>query len=134
MCIRDSLYTADRVEYDVLGGRGWNQEGVVYRTLTAGVYSGVSAIPMYRLLNNTSRHHHWTTDAVEATVLAQGSGWTFEGTSSYLLPTPVAGSVALHRLALSNPSLHLWTTDTTEIQVLVSRGWKDEGVMGYVLK
>jgi ELWxxDGT repeat protein len=130
---KEHLYTTDLNEYNVLGTRGWTQEGVAYRMLTNGIYQGVATIPLFRLYHPGIQQHHWTTDSNEATTLGSNPAWFYEGTIGYLLPTQVPGSVALYRMALANPPIHLWTTDQNEYDTLATRGWTKEGIVGYVV-
>jgi ELWxxDGT repeat protein len=130
---KEHLYTTDLNEYNVLGTRGWTQEGVAYRMLTNGIYNGVATIPLFRLYHPGIQQHHWTTDSNEATTLGSNPAWFYEGTIGYLLPSQVSGSVALYRMSLANPPIHLWTTDQNEYTVLATRGWTQEGIIGYVI-
>jgi hypothetical protein len=130
---KEHLYTTDLNEYNVLGTRGWTQEGVAYKMLSNGTHNGVATIPLFRLYHPGILQHHWTTDSNEATTLGANTAWFYEGTIGYLLGAQVSGSVALYRMALSNPPLHLWTTDLNEYTVLATRGWVQEGIVGYVV-
>ncbi len=130
---KEHLYTTDLNEYNVLGARGWAQEGVAYRMLTNGTYGGVATVPLFRLYHPGILQHHWTPDSNEAVVLGITPSWLYEGTIGYLLPTQVPGTVALYRMALAEPPLHLWTTDENEYNTLATRGWAKEGVVGYVI-
>jgi ELWxxDGT repeat protein len=131
---KEHLYTTDTNEYATLGTRGWTQEGVAYRMLAdGGSYLGVFPVPLYRLYNPSSLQHHWTTDWYEATVLSGSVYWNYEGIAGYVLPSAVSGSKPLYRLSFPSPELHLWTTDLNEYQVLQTRGWTAEGLVGHVL-
>jgi hypothetical protein len=130
---KEHLYTTDFNEYNVLGTRGWVQEGVAYKMLTNGAHNSVATVPLFRLYHPGILQHHWTTDSNEAVTLGGYTAWFYEGTIGYLLPTQVTGSVPLYRMALANPPLHLWTTDLNEYTVLATRGWVQEGVIGYVI-
>lgn len=81
--IRQHLWTTDRNEYDVLGTRGWTQEGFDGYLLQTAV-QGVS-VPLYRLSHGYLPLHLWTTDLNEYTVLAT-RGWTQEGIVGHVLP------------------------------------------------
>jgi hypothetical protein len=131
---KEHLYTTDLNEYNVLGSRGWTQEGVAYRMLTNGVYNGVSAtIPLFRAYHPGILQHLWTTDSNEAATLGGTSSWFYEDIIGYMLPTQAAGTIPLYRLALASPPIHLWTTDLNEYTVLQTRGWTGEGIIGYVV-
>jgi hypothetical protein len=131
----EHLFTTDQNEYNVLGTRGWTQEGLGYKMLSsAGTFNGSFPVPFYRLYHDPSRQHHWTTDANEVTTLAERTDWTYEGIIGFILPTQVGSSIPLFRLVLGNPLIHLWTTDSNEKFVLTTqRGWGDEGIPGYVI-
>jgi uncharacterized protein (DUF1800 family) len=132
---KEHLYTTDTNEYSVLATRGWVAEGPIYKLYQgAGSLNGVAAVPFYRLYNQISYQHHWTTDANEYNVLGQGD-WIREGIDGYILPSSVSGSMPVYRLYLNAfGGLHLWTTDLNEKNTLTtSRGWVDEGVAGYVV-
>jgi N-acetylneuraminic acid mutarotase len=130
---KEHLYTTDQNEYNVLGTRGWAQEGVAYRMLTNGIHGGVATVPLFRLYHPGILQHHWTTDSNEAVVLSQRPEWFYEGTVGYVVSTQVPGTVALYRMNLPYPPLHLWTTDLNEYTVLQTRGWIAEGIIGYVV-
>jgi subtilisin family serine protease len=128
-------YTMDATEYAALGQRGWRQEGVAYRLFaTSGTYAGALTVPFFRLYHAPSQQHHWSTDAMEATTLAEQTDWTYEGTAGFVLPGPAGAALPLHRLVLPSPLVHLWTTDAREKDVLTSlTSWKNEGIVGFVL-
>jgi hypothetical protein len=131
----EHLFTTDQNEYNVLGTRGWTQEGLGYKMLSsAGTFNGTFPVPFYRLYHDPSRQHHWTTDANEVTTLAERTDWTYEGIIGFILPTQVGTAIPLYRLVLGTPLIHLWTTDSNEKFVLTTqRGWGDEGIPGYVI-
>jgi hypothetical protein len=136
---REHLYTTDLNEYTVLGGNGaWIQEGTVGRVLdNPGSFGGVTAVPYYRLYDNGTRWHHWTTDANEYYTLGYVfSGWNMEGVDGYILPTQAPGTIELYRLnypALG--SLHHWTIDNNEYVTLIAQfGWIGEPGAGFVVQ
>ena len=59
---KEHLYTTDLNEYNVLGTRGWAQEGIAYKMLTNGTYNGVATAPLFRLYHPGILQHFWTTD------------------------------------------------------------------------
>jgi hypothetical protein len=130
---KEHLYTTDLNEYNVLGTRGWVQEGVAYKMLTNGVFGGVLTVPLFRLYHPGILQHHWTTDSNEATALPDTTTWLYEIPVGYVLPTQVPGTVPLYRMVLANPPIHLWTTDRNEYDTLATRGWVGEGIIGYVV-
>jgi uncharacterized repeat protein (TIGR01451 family) len=131
-------FTTDLNEYNVLGAAvgTWIQEGTVGRVLNnPGSFGGVTAIPYYRLYDNGTRWHHWTTDANEYYTLGTFPGWVQEGVDGFILPTRAPGSIELYRLnypALG--SLHHWTVDANEYTTLIGQfGWVGEGGSGFVV-
>jgi hypothetical protein len=130
---KEHLYTTDLNEYNVLGTRGWTQEGVAYKMLTAGVYGGVLTVPLFRVYHPGILQHHWTTDSNETTTLSGNPAWFYEAIIGYVVPSQVAGTVPLYRMALASPPIHVWTTDLNEYETLATRGWTKEGIVGYVV-
>lgn len=117
------LYTTDLNEYQVLGSRGWKQEGVQWTEYPRTVGKG-SAEPIYRLYHPGVKRHLYTSDFNEYNVLAT-RGWEQEGSKIYSVPTNE--SIKIYRLY--NPILkeHLYTRDMNEYTVLATRGWIQEG-------
>ena len=74
----EHLFTADKSEYDKLGGIGWVQEGVSFR-------SGGS-VKVYRGFNpyETIGTHHYTTDKSEMDTMVS-NGWVAEGVGWYCM-------------------------------------------------
>ena len=75
-------WTTDANEYNVLGARGWTQEGVdgyVFASQVSG------SEPLYRLYNPNDGLHHWTMDTNERTILI-GNGFIDEGVACYVFP------------------------------------------------
>jgi uncharacterized repeat protein (TIGR01451 family) len=136
---KEHHFTTDLNEYDTLGTYvgTWVQEGPVGKVLdNPGSFNGVVAAPYYRLYDNSTRWHHWTTDANEYYTLGfVYAGWSMEGVDGYILPTTAAGATQLYRLnypALG--SLHHWTIDANEYSTLISTyGWIGEGGSGFVI-
>ncbi len=90
----------------------------------------------FRLYNDVTKEHLFTTDANEYAVLAT-RGWVQEGAVYRVYASPgTVGSVTtvpLYRLYHEGIRQHLWTTDASEDAVLATRGWTQEGVDGHVL-
>jgi hypothetical protein len=136
---KEHHFTTDLNEYNVLGGfvGTWVQEGMVGKILdNPGSFNGVAAIPYYRLYDNGTHWHHWTTDANEYYTLAQYASWSAEGVDGYILPANPPGTTQLYRL--NYPflgTLHHWTTDANEYATLIgSFGWVGEGGAGFVVQ
>jgi len=145
---KEHLYTADLNEYNTLGTRGWDQEGLAYDDYSGLItIGGVTTEPLYRLYNIPTQQHLWTTDPNEYNTLKNFVGtWSVDGISGYIFPAngntstslaAVPGSAALYRMSWPfNPSadLHLWTTDLNEYNTdAATYGWTKEGVIGYVM-
>ena len=73
----DHHYTMDANEYQVLGARGWIQEGIAWHSDDKD-----HGVPVYRLYHPGTLNHHYTMDAWEYKVLG-GRGWTQEGIAWY---------------------------------------------------
>jgi hypothetical protein len=130
---KEHLFTTDANEYNVLGTRGWTQEGPAYTMFSnTGTSGGTNTVPFFRLYHPGTQQHLWTTDFNEALTLSDFTTWSYEGIIGYLLPTSGTGTVPLYRMNLPNPPIHLWTTDLNEYTVLQGRGWVAEGVVGHV--
>jgi hypothetical protein len=129
---KEHLYTTDLNEYNILGTRGWVQEGPAYTMFSnPGTSGGVSTVPFFRLYHAGTQQHLWTTDYNEALVLSDFTTWAYEGIIGYLLPSSGSGTVPLYRMNLPFPPIHLWTTDLNEYTVLANRGWIQEGAVGH---
>ncbi|HFI0292070.1 TPA: trypsin-like peptidase domain-containing protein [Streptococcus suis] len=109
------LYTVDSNEKDTLIARGWNYEGVAWRTDTQGK-------SVYRLYHSGLHKHVYTTDTNEKNTLAR-SGWRYEGVTWYS-----SGTNPVYRLYHTGLKVHLYTMDSNEMYTLSQRGWRYEGV------
>jgi len=132
-------FTTDLNEYNTLGTfvGTWVQENTVGKVLdNPGSFNSVAAVPYYRLYDNATRWHHWTTDANEYYTLGQYPNWNQEGVDGYLLPTNPSGTTQLYRLNYPYlPGLHHWTIDTNEYTTLINQyGWIGEGGSGFVVQ
>ena len=135
---KEHHFTTDLNEYNTLGTYVgvWVKEGSVGKVLNnPGTFNGVAAIPYYRLYDNQTRWHHWTSDPNEYYLLAEFPWWSAEGVDGYILPTQASGSIPLYRLLYPYiGGLHHWTTDGYEYGVLTSSyGWVGEGGSGFVI-
>lgn len=122
---KDHHYTMDFNEYEVLGARGWTQEGVAWFSADKTVGK-----PVYRLYYPWTLDHHYTFDENEYRVLGQ-RGWIQEGVAWY---SDSRETVAVYRLYHEGLKDHHYTEDVNEYQVLGQRGWKREGVAWYSSK
>ena len=96
-------------------------------------------IPRYRLYNDTTKEHLYTTDLNEYNVLG-ANGWVQEGTVGQLLDNPSiyngVQSVPYYRLYVAPSGRHLWTADLSEyyrLSTLYAPGFIGEGIDGYLL-
>lgn len=119
----DHHYTKDANEYQVLGARGWTQEGVAWHSDTED-----RGVPVYRLYHAGTLNHHYTMDAWEYQVLG-GRGWKQEGIAWYSAPKGEGKPV--YRLYHHGTLDHHYTKDAWEYQVLGGRGWIQEGIAWY---
>jgi uncharacterized repeat protein (TIGR01451 family) len=136
---KEHLFTTDLNEYNTLGSYvgTWVQEGASGKVLdNPGSFAGVAAVPYYRLYDNNTRWHHWTTDINEYYTLITYPGWSGEGVDGYLLPSNPPGTTQLYRLNYPYlGSLHHWTIDANEYNTLIaSYGWIGEGGSGFVVQ
>lgn len=129
----DHLYTPDPNEYVTLGLQlaTWEPAGIAYYDRNGpGAFSGVTTVPLYRLVNNATQLHMWTDSAAEYNSLL-GQGWTTNGIAGYVLPTPAANTTTLYRLSLG--AIHYWTTNQAEYNALDAGAWTGEGAACYVI-
>ncbi len=101
--------------------------GCVYPTA-----SGVPGlVPLYRLSYPPSGDHFSTANEAEKNYLLT-HGYSLEGISGYVLPSPANGWQPLYRAWNGATGLHLFTQDVNEYNAL-SSSWAKEGVSCYVL-
>lgn len=121
-------FTTDQNEYNVLGTQvgTWIQEGAASKMHNGPMsMSGVEAVPYYRLYDQISKWHHWTTDRNEYfTLRLTPSRYVAEGVDGYIFKTQPSGTTAWYRLNLG--SLHHWTADLNERNTLILQGWNEE--------
>ncbi len=111
--------------------------GVVgaFSSTTATVIAGGTRFPLYRLYNTTQLRHFYTTNEAERTQLI-AEGWQPEGIVAQLIET--AGTIGgvstkpLFRLYHAPTNYHFWTSDANENTVLATRGWVQQGTVGYL--
>jgi hypothetical protein len=117
--------------------------GVIARPQAVGTIidddppSAATTVPMYRLYNNGTKEHLYTTDANEYSVLGTRS-WNQEGVAYTMFSN--TGTYGLQYVTplfrMYHPGIlqHHWTTDAQEIMALSATGaWQYEGVAGYVV-
>ena len=79
----------------------------------------------YRVLNEHSGAHFFTSDETEKDALVQG-GWTDEGIGFKFAPV-----VPVYRLYNNNNGDHFYTRNYDECNSLIDLGWAYEGDIGY---
>ena len=82
----------------------------------------------YRLYNPLTGEHFFTTNKAEYDSLCAGGIWKAE-TSTW--KTPEKSDFPIYRVCNPNTGDHHYTMDAHEKDVLVSLGWKDEGIGMY---
>ncbi|MDO5079253.1 MAG: Rib/alpha-like domain-containing protein, partial [Streptococcus minor] len=117
--LQTHLYSTDSNERNTLKARGWNDEGVAWKTTTK------KGKPVYRLYNPSLKVHLYTKDSNEYKVLAT-RGWLQEG-----IAYRSHGKVKVYRLYHPGIKKHLYTRDSNEYKVLATRGWLQEGIAWY---
>jgi uncharacterized repeat protein (TIGR02543 family) len=88
-------------------------------------------VPVYRVYNQNSGLHHYTTNAKERDALVK-LGWKSEGTSFQAAKQGSAsGLKPVYREYNPHNGNHNWTLNPSEHKTLVGLGWHDEGVAWY---
>ena len=59
-------------------------------------------------------------------------GYRDDGMIGYILTAQVPGTVPFYRLVKRDGSGHFFTASAEERQQTLRRGWKDEGITGYI--
>lgn len=116
--IQRHLYTQDQNEVSVLKTRGWNYEGVNFKSADHGT-------PVYRLYSAVTKEYHYTTSSHERATLIE-RGWYDEEVAWYS-----QGETPVYRLYHTGLRVHLYTSDSYERTVLIKRGWLDESIAWY---
>lgn len=118
---------------DLLGRSSYGQINITVAESDPRVANPL--IPFYRLYNQSSQVHFYTQDTTETSIL-RNFGWKQEGIAYYFLPLvkTIGNITAKPWYRLYNPQLgvHFWTLSGPERNSLVSLGWKEEGVPGYL--
>lgn len=83
---------------------------------------------LFRLFQPTARDHFYTTSSAEADYAVNSLGYTREGVTGLVFPSPVTGTIPLYRLYSQAQLDHFYTTgDPSKIS-----GYVLEGIAGYV--
>jgi hypothetical protein len=124
------LTTTSASEASSLVGKGWRNEGVSFVVGDAGIASAGNFKQLFRLYNAATGDRLLTTDTNEISA-ANRSGYVTEGIAGRIQTVSILGaSTAVNRLY--NGREHLLSSNAAEITALVSGGWKNEGVIGFV--
>lgn len=81
--------------------------------------TATDTVPVYRLYNQRTNEHLYTTSASEKNTLYEKNGWGYEGIAWY---APTSGD-AVYRLYNAAQKNHLYTTDKNEVASLKKAGW-----------
>ncbi|BDM75176.1 GH25 family lysozyme [Lactococcus garvieae] len=122
----EHLYTKDANEKDRLPqlSKDWKYEGVAWKAPKS------SSVPVYRVYDPRSGEHLYTKDAYEVSVLTSKHGWRREGVAFYSDSSSATPAYRLYNPA-AGVGAHFITMDSYEKSVLVTRGWKYEGIAWY---
>lgn len=130
----EHFYTSSDKEKAHLVSLGWRDEGIGWYAPRGDVKTQ-NGDPVYRLYNANGGEHHYTTDEKEKNALVS-KGWKDEGIGWYSSPAPGKSEFGYANIyRLYNPNAfannHNYTLSLKERDILVSLGWKDEGVAWY---
>lgn len=115
---RDHYYTT--VYMPTYGGGGWKNEGAFFSIFTEKISE---TVPLYQYYGN--RDHYYTT-----VYNANGiGGRKYECIIGYVYPTPMEGAIPLYQAY--NGRDHYYTT--VYMPTYGGGGWKNEGILCYVL-
>jgi parallel beta-helix repeat protein len=125
----DHLLTASVGEANNGAALGYTVDhGIAFH---AAIASRAGLVPVFRLLNPTSKLHFWTTSAGEKAVAAASFGYTVdEGIGFHASPSAGPCLTGVYRLQFAGN--HVYTVSTAERDLLVAAGWADEGIRFYV--
>ncbi len=118
----DHFYTTSAIERaSCLRVTGAVDEGIIG-------YAPLGGIPLYRLVDGL--HHFYTASATERDGVVFHPGYSNEGVLGYAYRSQRSGTVPLYRLFGDHH--HLLTINATERQLLLTLGFQDEGIAGWV--
>ncbi|BDR54116.1 hypothetical protein KIMH_02270 [Bombiscardovia apis] len=119
----EHFYTRDGNERDFLRRKGWNYEGVGWRSPLEGT-------PVYRMYNPNSGEHFYSLNGNERDMVLS-KGWRYEGIG---WQAAAPNGYPVYRLYNPNdrgPGAHHFTLNGNERNMLQSRGWRYEGISWY---
>ena len=122
-------------------GPGWQRTGkniLAYRSAATAPAGVVVVCRFYgNQANGGPNGHFYTADAAECAAVKQDPGWTFERNEFYVtVPvngTCTGGGLPVYRVYngrfVERDSNHRYTTDVPTYNLMVSMGWRAEGVV-----
>jgi Repeat of unknown function (DUF5648) len=103
------------------------------------IFGNERILPFVRFFKGAPQIEHFYTSSNNEQQLIKYYGYTYEGAEGGLFTSGsnvVTGLVPLVRLNKFNASngdlVHKWTTNSSTVNSLVSQGWGNDGVAGYV--
>jgi hypothetical protein len=118
------VYSTNAGDVSANGARSEGIAGYVASSQVEGT------VPLYRL-SNSKGDNVLTTDANLKSML-QGQGYQDNGVAGYVASTQLPGTEPLYQLSSADGATHFYTTNATERAQVLSRGWKDQGMSGFV--
>lgn len=119
----DHIFTANKMEKQILAMFGWRDEGTPFKAATE---AGTANLPVYRLYNKKTGEHFLTANQSERSTLMT-AGWRDEGIVWYAASS---GKHPVYRL-YNKHGFHHYTSNDFERGFLMGLGWKNEGVVFY---
>jgi purple acid phosphatase-like protein/uncharacterized protein DUF5648 len=120
----DHLYSTNAGDVAAGGFKSEGIAGYVASSQTEGT------VPLYRL-SNSKGDSILTVDANTRGTF-QGQGYQDNGVVGYVATSQMAGTQPLYQISSPDGANHFYTASGTEHAQVVSRGWKDEGTVGYI--
>lgn len=120
------LYTAYRCEANTVGFKlKFNYEGAVFNITDPSI---PGSMPVWRLYNQKTGDHMWSTAQNEIDFLTQQAGYKLQGIAFHMAP-PEAAKVVIWRLYNPQTYQHIWTGSQDVINAATQNGgYKLEGI------
>lgn len=130
----DHFYTTSRLEVDSAVRNGYRFERIEgYIAASASpAQDAVGLAAVYRLVNPKTHRHFYTRSVDERNYLVSRASYRDEGILGYVLANADGGTKPLERFYNIRADKHVYTADPFEKSVLMSRGYRYEGTVGYV--
>jgi uncharacterized protein (TIGR03437 family) len=137
------LYSADQNEYNTLGARGFQLQGISGLVMNGpSTVGGTSNIAWYRVFVNSTNSHFWTSDRNEfLTLINLQQAYVGEGVAAFVVPylTPQGqflpqppNMIPFWRAVYTGANLHFWTSDQNEYENHLPGGYAKEGIACYI--